>query len=151
MPDDIVLGEDAHDFRQKCFAMYDPFFLTFNLLLISQKVTLKSVRLLRSFENIPISCSRLIGNLLDSLNQNVQERSMTTDFFISIPSPEICIISFYIFPSETSLPFPITHTHPFCFTIIPVTRSPTPTFFYSRFREALLHDTHCVTNLIRNA
>ena len=26
VPDDIVLGEDALDFRQKCFAMYDLFF-----------------------------------------------------------------------------------------------------------------------------
>jgi hypothetical protein len=34
VPEDIVLGEEADDFRQKCFAMYDLFFLTFDLLLI---------------------------------------------------------------------------------------------------------------------
>ena len=37
---------------------------------VSQKVTPKSDRLQRSSENIPISCSHLSGNLLDSLNQN---------------------------------------------------------------------------------
>lgn len=125
--------------------------LIFYSLCISKKVTLKSVRLQRSSENIPISCSQLIGNLLDSLNQKSQERFMTTDF-IFIPSPEICIIfSLSIFPSETSLPFPITHTHPVCFTIISIARSLTRTFFYSCFCEAKLYDTHRVTNLIRNA
>lgn len=33
VPEDIVLGEDALDFRQKCFAMYD-LSLTFDLLLM---------------------------------------------------------------------------------------------------------------------
>ena len=77
MLDEIVLGEDALDFRQKCFAVYDLLFLTFDLILMYLEVTLKSVQLQRSSEKIPISCSRLIGNLLDSLNQNFQERFMT--------------------------------------------------------------------------
>lgn len=70
MPDDVVLGEDADDFRRKCFAMYGSVSLAFDFFTHSvfHEVTLRSVLVQRSSENIPISCSHLTGNLLDLLN-----------------------------------------------------------------------------------
>ena len=117
MPDDIVLGEDAHDFRQKCFAMYDLFLLTSDLLLISQKVTPKSDRLQRSSENIPISCSHLIGNLLDSLNQT-QERSLTTDFFFYLRSHLLRSVYFFFLFFQVRLHFPSQLPTPIHFVLL---------------------------------